>query len=93
MKARVLFSNVGWIGEDERRHSAAQGDVVDLPDAEFKRLSELLAVEKFAGGGKKATSPEEAAEAEAALQAEKAQEAGLPASPNPEQVRKGAGNR
>lgn len=57
MKARVVFSQVGWPDEDGRRRNALSGEVVDLPQAEFDRLAALGAVTRFAGGGVAVSEP------------------------------------
>lgn len=52
MKARVVFSNIGYKAvEGERRLSATRGQVITLSDEEFDRLDALGAVTRFAGGG------------------------------------------
>ena len=52
MKARVVFSNIGYKGiNGDRRLSAKCGQVITLSDEEFDRLDALGAVTRFAGGG------------------------------------------
>lgn len=65
MKARVVFSNIGYQGDDGRRLSAKSGEVVELSKEEFDRLSDLGAVTTFAGGGRPPVPPREEPAAEA----------------------------